>query len=99
MHWKYWYTKWIKEILDKILNSLGIDKNLIDSCSSIILNCLEKDDENEINNKEEINENKNDILDINSQLEITRNDSDTSFCEELTFSYITPIIWANFTIF
>ena len=78
----------LKEILDKILNSIGLDKNLIESCSSIILNCLEKDDENENNDKEEINENKDDILDINSQLEITRSDSDSSFCEVIN-NYIS----------
>ena len=79
----------LKEILDNIINKINFDKNLIDSCSNIILNNLEKDDEeniekgdnekeNEIKEKEKDNE---EILNINNQLEITRSDSSISFCE------------------
>ena len=79
----------LKEILDNIINNINFDKNLIDSCSSLILSNLEKDDEQneeKVDNEKEneIKEKENeDMLNINNQLEITRNDSDSnvSFCE------------------
>ena len=71
----------LKEIIENILNKISFDKNLIDSCSSLILKFLEKEDDENENEDEEKKEKKEDILDINSQLEITRNDSDESFCD------------------
>ena len=75
----------LKEILDKIINKINCDKNLIDSCTSLILKSLEKDDDNE-NNEKEQNEIKNekeneDILDISNHLEITKSDSNESFSD------------------
>ena len=75
----------LKEILDQIVSNIKIDKNLIESCSSLILKNLQKDDDDDNNDEKEekeINEKKEDIYDINSQLEITRTDSEeSSFCE------------------
>ena len=73
----------LKEILDQIVNNINLDKNLIESCSSLILKNLQKDDDD--NNEkefEEIKEKKENIFDINSQLDITKTDSEeSSFCE------------------
>lgn len=71
----------LKDILDKITNSINIGKKIIEDCSSLILKCLENDedinekveDENEIHKKE-----KEDNLDIKYQLEITRSESNDS---------------------
>ena len=74
----------LKEILEQIINNINIDKNLIESCSVLMLKNLQKDDDNNINQKEnnEIKEKKADIFDINSQLDITRTDSEeSSFCK------------------
>ena len=71
----------LKEIIENILNKISFDKNLIDSCSSLILKFLEKDDDENEKEDEEIKEKKEDILSINSQLEITRSESDESFCD------------------
>ena len=71
----------LKENIEKILNMINFDKNLVDSCSSLILKFLEKEDDENEKEDEEKKEKKEDILDINSQLEITRNDSDESFCD------------------
>ena len=75
----------LKEILNQILNNINLDKNLIESCSSLILKSLQKDEDDNNNNEknvEEINEKKENIFDINSQLDITRTDSEeSSFCE------------------
>lgn len=79
----------LKEIVDNIINKINFDKNLIDSCSILILNNLEKDDEQndekvDKENQNEIKEKENEnILSINNQLEITRNDSNVSFCEAI----------------
>ena len=70
----------VKKIIEKIINNISFDKNLIDSCSSLILKFLEKEDDENEKEEEEIKEKKEDILSINSQLEITRSDSDESFC-------------------
>ena len=76
--------KELKDIVDKIVNKIKFDSNLIESSSSLILQYLEKDDEEENNEKDgnEIKEKEN-ILDINNQLEITRSDSNLSFSEVL----------------
>ena len=79
----------LKEILDKIINKINCDKNLIDSCTSLILKNLEKDDDDENeNNEKEQNEIKNekeneDILDITNHLEITKSDSNLSFSDAI----------------
>ena len=72
--------KELKEILEKILNNLNFDKNLVESCSSLILKYLEKDDDNEKNEENEEKE-KDNSLDINYQLDITRTDSNSSFID------------------
>ena len=65
---------YLKDILDEIIKNINIDNNLIKSCSSSILLFLEKDDEDN-----EENENyKENSLDINYQLEISRSDSNMS---------------------
>lgn len=71
----------LKEILDGIINDINIDKDIIEKCSSLILKNLENDDndnneENDIKKKE-----KNDNLDINNQLGMTRISSRESFFE------------------
>ena len=72
--------KELKEILEKILNNINFDKNLVESCSSLILQYLEKDDDNE--KKEENEEKEKDYgLDINYQLDITRTESNSSFID------------------
>ena len=72
--------KELKDILEKILNNINFDKNLVESCSSLILQYLEKDDDNE--KKEENEEKEKDIgLDINYQLDITRTESNSSFID------------------
>ena len=72
--------KELKEILEKIVNNLNFDKNLIDSCSSLILKYLEKDDDNEQNEENEEKE-KDNSLDINYQLDTTRTESNSSFID------------------
>ena len=72
--------KELKEILEKILNNLNFDKNLVESCSSLILKYLEKDDDNEKNEENEKKE-KDNSLDINYQLDITRTESNSSFID------------------
>lgn len=72
--------KELKEILEKIVNNLNFDKNLIDSCSSLILKYLEKDDDNEQNEENEEKE-KDNSIDINYQLDITRTESNSSFID------------------
>ena len=71
----------LKEILDEIVSN--INKNLIDSCTSLIKKYLEKDDDNEEKEVEHLeNENeKENSFDINCQLEVTRSDSNLSFVE------------------
>ena len=73
----------LKEILDEIVSNINIDKNLIDSCTSLIKKYLEKDDDNEEKEVEHLeNENeKENSFDINCQLEVTRSDSNLSFVE------------------
>ena len=72
--------KELKEILEKILNNINFDKNLIESCSSLILKNLEIDDDNEKNEENEKKE-KDNSLDINYQLDITRTESNSSFID------------------
>ena len=74
--------KELKDIVDNIVNKLNFENNLIDSCSSLILKYLERDDDNE-NNENDENKiiEKEEILDINDQLDITRSDSNISFCD------------------
>lgn len=72
--------KELKEILEKIVNNLNFDKNLIDSCSSLILKYLEKDDDNEQNEENEEKE-KDNSLDINYQLDTTRTELNSSFID------------------
>ena len=65
---------YLKDILDEIIKNINLDKILIESCSSLILNFLEKDSEDN-----EENENfKENNLDINYQLEVSRSDSNLS---------------------
>ena len=73
-------VKELKEILEKILNNLNFDKNLVESCSSLILKYLEIDDDNEKNEENEKKE-KDNSLDINYQLDITRTESNSSFID------------------
>ena len=73
-------VKELKEILEKILNNINFDKNLVESCSSLILKYLEKDDDNEKNEENEEKE-KDNSLDINYQLDITRTESSSSFID------------------
>ena len=74
--------KELKDIVDRIVINIKFNSNIIESCISLILQYLEKDDEEENNEKDEnkIKEKEN-ILDINNQLEVTRSDSDLSFSE------------------
>ena len=68
---------------NEIVSNINIDKNLIDSCTSLIKKYLEKDDDNEEKEVEHLeNENeKENSFDINCQLEVTRSDSNLSFVE------------------
>ena len=66
----------LKKFLDQTISNLNLDKILIDSCISLILERLFKNDE-ENSEKEE----KQIILDINSQLEISNIESNDSFYE------------------
>ena len=66
----------LKKFLDQTISNLNLDKILIDSCISLILESLVKNDE-ENSEKEE----KQIILDINSQLEISNIESNDSFYE------------------
>ena len=78
----------LRDILDKFVNNLKIDKNLIEDCSSFILNNLEKDDENNDKEENEMKEKKENILDFSSQLDLTRTDSDESFCEVINNYFV-----------
>lgn len=70
---------YLKEILDEIIKNINLDKNLIESCSSLILLFIEKDSEdNEENEKNENFKEKDINLDINYQLEMSRSDSNLS---------------------
>jgi hypothetical protein len=75
----------LKKILENIVNNIDFVKNLIDSCKSLILKKLEK--EEDINDDEKDNQKqekeKEDNYDINYQLEITRSDSILSFSEAI----------------
>jgi len=75
----------LKEILDEIVSNINIDKNLIDSCSSSIKKNLEKDDDNEEKEIEQVENEKEEenSFDINYQLEITRSDSNLSFVDAI----------------
>lgn len=74
--------KELKEILENIINRINFDKNLVESCSSLILKCLEKDDDNNENEENEEKE-KDNSLDINYQLDITRTESSSSFINSI----------------
>ena len=67
---------YLKDILDEIIKNINIDKNLIISCSSSILLFLEKDSED--NEENESFKEKENNLDINYQLEMSRSDSNVS---------------------
>ena len=70
---------YLKDILDEIIKNINLDKNLIESCSSLILLFIEKDSEdNEENEKNENFKEKDINLDINYQLEMSRSDSNLS---------------------
>ena len=75
----------LKKILGNIVNNIDFVKNLIDSCKSLILKKLEK--EEDINDDEKDNQKqekeKEDNYNINYQLEITRSDSILSFSEAI----------------
>lgn len=73
----------LKVIIDNIINNINLDKNLIDSCSTLILKNLEKDEQENIENIENEIKEKQDFLDINNQLEITRTESNDSFFEAM----------------
>ena len=96
--------KELKEILDQIVNNINIDKNLIESCSFLMLKNLQKDDDdnntdgNNEKEENEIKEKKEDIYDINSQLDVTRTDSEeSSFCEVVN-DYILDKSFENIII-
>ena len=72
--------KELKAILENILNKINFDKNLIESCSSLILKYLEKDDDNNQSEDKEEKE-KDNSVDINYQLDITRTESNSSFID------------------
>ena len=72
--------KELKAILENILNKINLDKNLIESCSSLILKYLEKDDDNNQSEEKEEKE-KDNSVDINYQLDITRTESNSSFID------------------
>jgi hypothetical protein len=67
---------YLKDILDEIIKNINLDKNLIESCSSSILFFLEKDSED--NEENENFKEKENNLDINYQLEMSRSDSNLS---------------------
>ena len=71
----------LKLFLENIVNNDYFNKNLIESCKSLILKKLEKDEENNEDDEDSGKKEKDDSLDINYQLEITRNDSNLSFLE------------------
>ena len=77
--------KELREILDEIVSNINIDKSLIDSCSSSIKKNLEKDDDNEEKEIEQVENEKEEenSFDINYQLEITRSDSNLSFVDAI----------------
>ena len=71
----------LKENFDKIINDINIGKNIIEECSSLILKCIENDEdinEKEVDEIQKKEKEKEDNLDINYQLEITRSDSNDS---------------------
>ena len=72
----YKIKNYLKDILDEITKNINIDKNLIESCSSSILLFLEKDSED--NEENENFKEKENNLDINYQLEVSRSDSNLS---------------------
>ena len=72
--------KELKTILENILNKINFNKNLIESCSSLILKYLEKDDDNNQSEEKEEKE-KDNSVDINYQLDITRTESNSSFID------------------
>ena len=55
----------LKENFDKIINNLNFNKDLIESCKSLILNNLKNNKENEEKEEENIIKEKEDNLDIN----------------------------------
>ena len=69
--------KELKKYLDEIIGYINFDKNLIESCSSLILKNLEKEEDDDKDNIQEQKENES-SLDINYLLEITRSDSNLS---------------------
>ena len=71
----------LKLFLENIVNNVYFNKNLIESCKSLILKKLEKDEENNEDEEDSDKKEKDDYLDINYQLEMTRNDSNLSFLE------------------
>lgn len=73
----------LKENFDKIINNLNFNKDLIESCKSLILNNLKNNKENEEKEEENIIKEKEDNLDINQQLEMTRCDS----CDSNSFFF------------
>lgn len=70
--------KELKKHLDEIIDYINFDKNLLESCSSLISKNLEKEEDEDKNDIEEQKENES-SLDINYLLEITRSDSNLSF--------------------
>lgn len=73
----------LKEIFDKIVNNLNFNKDLIESCKSLILNSLKNNKENEEKEEENNIKEKEDNLSINRQLEMTRCDS----CDSNSFFF------------
>jgi hypothetical protein len=76
----------LKEILDKIINDINIDKEIFEECSALILKNLENDDddnneEDKIKKEKKEEKEKNDNLHINYQLGVTRINSSESFLE------------------
>ena len=91
----------LKENIEKIVNKISFNKNLIDSCSSLILKFIEMEDDENENEEEEKKEKKEEILsiNINSQLEITRSDSEESFYDVINNYIIDKNEVINDTIF
>ena len=86
----------LKENLDKIINDINIGKNIIEECSSLILKCIENDEdinEKEVDEIQKKEKEKEDNLDINYQLEITRSDSNDS--NDSFFDVINNFIFAK----
>ena len=71
----------LKQILDNIVNNIDFNKNLLESCKSLILQKLEKDEGNNEDEEDNLKNERDNNYDINYQLEITRNDSNVSFIE------------------